>query len=296
MTRIDRVLICALVLSLPLASACRRKQENLPPVATAAVGFNHPKAPLGSPLDVTYKFTVAANAPAFGQDYWVMVHFLDADQELMWTDDHVPAIPTSQWKPGQVIEYKRTLFVPVYPYIGVATVQMGLYSPKDGKRLTLTGDDNGQRAYKVGTLTLLPSAENVFVMFKDGWNSQEVAPDNATVQWQWTKKIAVLAFRNPKRESTLYLQADNPGTTFTEQQSVQVQVDGQTVDTVTITPKHEIIHRTQIPAAALGTGDMAEVRLVVDKTFVPALMPGSNNRDNRELGIRVFHAFIEPRP
>jgi hypothetical protein len=74
-----------------------------------------------------------------------------------------------------------------------------------------------------------------------------------------------------------------------------VQVNGQTVDTVTITPKQEVIHRTQIPAAALGTGDMAEVRLVVDKTFVPALMPGANSRDNRELGIRVFHAFIEPR-
>jgi hypothetical protein len=27
---------------------------------------------------------------------------------------------------------------------------------------------------------------------------------------------------------------------------------------------------------------------------VPALIPAAKNRDPRELGIRVFHAFVEP--
>ena len=39
---------------------------------------------------------------------------------------------------------------------------------------------------------------------------------------------------------------------------------------------------------------MAELRIDVDKTYVPALLPASNSRDPRELGIRVFHAFVEP--
>jgi hypothetical protein len=34
---------------------------------------------------------------------------------------------------------------------------------------------------------------------------------------------------------------------------------------------------------------MSEITLTVDKTFVPG------GGDSRELGIRVFHAFIEPR-
>ena len=39
---------------------------------------------------------------------------------------------------------------------------------------------------------------------------------------------------------------------------------------------------------------MAELRIDVDQTFVPAKLPGGS-KDQRELGIRVYHAFIEPR-
>jgi len=37
------------------------------------------------------------------------------------------------------------------------------------------------------------------------------------------------------------------------------------------------------------------VRIVVDKTYIPALVPGANSKDPRELGVRVFHAFVDPR-
>jgi hypothetical protein len=40
---------------------------------------------------------------------------------------------------------------------------------------------------------------------------------------------------------------------------------------------------------------MVDIALEVDKTWVPALVPAANSRDPRELGIRVFHAFVEPR-
>ena len=84
--------------------------------------------PLGAPVEVTYKFVVAPNAPKINENYKVFVHFLDADREQMWTDDHDPAVPTTQWKPGQTVEYTKTMFVPVYPYQGRTTVLMGLYS------------------------------------------------------------------------------------------------------------------------------------------------------------------------
>ena len=291
MTR--RFILLGLVLCLPCAPACRRAKDNQTPVATATWRVNHPRAALGSPIDVTYRFQVASNAPAFDQDYRVMVHVLDADDELMWTDDHQPTLPTRQWKAGQTVEYTRTVFIPIYPYIGPATVQMGLYSPKDGKRLALTGEDSGQRAYKVGTLQLLPQTDNIFLIFKDGWHAAERAGDN--VEWQWTKKVATIAFRNPKRNVTLYLHGDNPGTAFGETQSVEVAVNGQPADTISIAPKQEVIHRTPLTAAQLGTAEMVEVRLTVDKTYVPALLPAANSRDARELGVRIFHAFVEPR-
>ncbi len=52
--------------------------------------------------------------------------------------------------------------------------------------------------------------------------------------------------------------------------------------------------RFPISAAAMGSGEMVELRLVVDQTFVPALEPGATGNDPRELGARVFHAFVQP--
>jgi hypothetical protein len=294
----SRFLLLTLVLcTLPvlLLGACRRRGDSQPPVATPSITLSRAKAALGSPLEITYKFAVARDAPKFGEDFTVMVHFVDSDEELMWTDDHRPPVPTTQWKPGQRIEYTRTVFVPVYPYLGDAAIQVGLYSSKDARRLALAGEDSGQRAYKVGSLQLLAQTENVFLIYKDGWHPPEVAAENSVVEWQWTKGVAAILFRNPKRDCTFFLHADNPGSAFNEPQNVEIVLNGQPVDRFTLAPRQEHIQRTAVKAAQLGNAEMAEVRIRVDKTYVPALIPAIHSRDPRELGIRVFHAFVEPR-
>ena len=194
------------------------------PVATPSVTLAHDRVPLGSPVDITYRFEVAADAPAFTENYRVFVGVVDPDEELMWTDDHDPEVPTTTWKPGQKLEYTRTVFVPVYPYVGDASIHMGLYSPTTKKRVSLSGQDVGQHTYKVGKLQLLPQTENVFTVYKEGWHGPETALDNAAVEWQWTKKTGTLAFRNPKKDSVFYLDADNPSTTFPDGQHVQVML------------------------------------------------------------------------
>src|SRR5262249_20312131 len=193
------------------------------------------------------------------------------------------------------VEYTRTVFVPVYPYVGEATIQLGLYSTLPQKRLPLDGEDVGQRAYKVARIQLLPQSENVYTVFKDGSHPTEVAEHNASVEWQWTKKEATLAFKNPKKDSIFYLDADNPGGVFLENQQVQVTLGGQLMDQFTIGPKQQVLRKVPLTASQLGPGEMVELQIAVDKTFVPALMPAANNKDPRELGIRVFHAFIQPR-
>src|SRR4029077_11097297 len=42
--------------------ACRHKEPAAPPMATPSVTLNHDRAPLGSPVDVTYRFVVANDA------------------------------------------------------------------------------------------------------------------------------------------------------------------------------------------------------------------------------------------
>jgi hypothetical protein len=287
--------IVGLALAAASLASCSRKQAPEPPVATPAVTLGHDKAPLGSPIDITYRFDVAANAPPFAENYTVFVGVVDADEVLMWTDDHTPPVPTTQWKPGQKIEYTRTVFVPIYPYIGDASIHMGLYSPATNKRLSLSGIDAGQRAYKVARLQLLPQTENVFTVFKEGWQPPETALNNTSVEWQWTKKDATFGFRNPKRDSLFYLEADNPSRTFPEGQHVEVRLNEQVVSDFSVAPEAApVLRKIPLTTAQLGTGEMVEIHIVVDKTFVPALLPGTTSKDPRELGVRVFHAFIEP--
>ena len=285
--------LAALVLASGALSGCRRKEAPAPPMATPSVTLNHDKTPLGSPIDITYKFIVANDAK-FTEDLRVMVHVVDADEELIFAFDHNPPVPTSQWKPGQTVEYTKTAFVPIYPYVGEATIQLGLHSTSTQKRVALSGADAGQRAYKVAKIQLQPQSENVFTVFKDGWHPGEVAEHNAAVEWQWTKKDATLSFKNPKKDSLFYLDVDNPGSVFTEVQQVKVTLGGEVVDEFRLQPKQPELRKIPLKAAQLGAGDVAELVISVDKTYVPAVL-AAGSKDPRELGVRVFHAYVDPR-
>jgi len=111
------------------------------------------------------------------------------------------------------------------------------------------------------------------------------------VEWHWTKKVATLAIRNPKKDSVLYLDLDNPGGVFEEPQQVTVSTGGTTLDQFTVVPKREVLRKIGLSAAALGADDNVDVRIDVDKTFVPSRLSPSS-KDPRELGVRVFHAVV----
>jgi len=286
------VTACVLTAIAALAG-CNQKEDTTPPVASVQVSLSRPKVALGSPVEVSYKFTMAQNAPNLGQRR-VFVHFLDADEELMWTDDHDPPTPTAQWKAGQTVEYTRTMFIPSYPYVGAAKVVAGLYTPGQDDRVKLSNEDRGDRSYKVVDFELLPQTENIFVIFKDGWHPAEVVTEGSgRTEWQWTKKDATIAFRNPKRDVTLVLQADNPASGPNAAQNVTVQIGDQVLQTFPLSAKNAPVLKFPVTAAQLGTGDMVEMKFTADKTFVPALDQSLNNSDPRELGARFFHVFIQ---
>jgi hypothetical protein len=284
--------MCAAALAVLIFSpGCRRKAPEEPPVATPSVTLNRDKVPIGSPVKITYKFTVSQNGPDLikGEDYWVFVHVLDPTGEQLWTEDHAPVPATSTWKPGQTLEYTRTVFVPNYPYIGEAAMRVGLYSRTSGKRLTLNATDASRKEYVLTKFQLQPQSENVFLIYKDGWHPAEVAGDNASSEWQWTKKTATISFRNPKKDVTFYLEWDARTDLFHPPQQVAITLGGQPIATVVADNRDKKMMTFPITAAQLGQSDMSELVISLDRTF----SPGSG--DNRELGIRVFHAFIEPK-
>ena len=285
---------CVLVLFALGAGACARNAEDAPPVATPTVTLSRSEVAVGTPVDVTYRFAVAPDAPPFPEDSLVFVHFLDADRERMWDDDHAPPTPTSQWQPGSTIEYTRTVFVPKFPYVGPTTVEVGVYSPASGDRLPLAGQDSGMRAYRVATFAMSVQSDNLFVIFKDGWHETEVADDGAQ-EWQWSRKRGTIAFRNPKTDAVLLLEVDQPVMAFTEPQQVKVRAGDVLLDSFTLPVGARQLRRIALPAAQLGGAENVELSIAVDRTFVPASIPDLRSADPRELGARVFRAYVEER-
>ena len=53
------------------------------------------------------------------------------------------------------------------------------------------------------------------------------------------------------------------------------------------------MRKVSISAAQLGAGDMVEMKIDTGQSFVPAQTPVAKSGDQRELGVRVFHAFVE---
>ena len=204
--------VVALVLAAGSGIGCS-KGDDAPAVATVSLATSSKRVPLGSPVELTYKFEVAPGAKVSG-DYRVFVHVNRDDGTTIWNDDHdLPAEQaTSKWQPGQVIQYTRTRFIPSFSYVGTATIEMGLY--RDNERLPLSGMDPADResldrSYKVATLELLPKTENLQVIRVSGWHKGEYAAEDASIEWQWTQKQATLSFRNnPRRDVMFYLEYD----------------------------------------------------------------------------------------
>ena len=261
-------------------------------VAVPSLDLNRTRVPLGGPIEMTYRFTASSEIANLTKPYRVFVHFLDANGELLFSDDHDPPVVTTDWRPGETVTYERRMFIPVYPYYGKASIVIGLYSPITGDRLRLAGDHIGRRAYVVATIELASLKESSFLTFQDGWHQPEVDGDR---EWRWTTGEAIISFANPHQDSILYFELDGRPELFESPQRVDLAIGNRTIDNFLLDPPNVTFHTTMVNAGDFGDDDTVELILRVDQAFVPAELPDSDSVDNRKLGVRVFHAFLEPR-
>ena len=278
-----------------LALAAARCGEPAQPVATVAASVNRSAVPLGGPVDLSLRFTAVPSLAPIEGEYRVFVHFLDSNGNLLWADDHEPPVLTSAWRPGQTIAYTRTVTVPEYPYVGEATIGVGLYSPVSGERLALAGEDLGQRIYRGAALALEPQAESSFLRYVDGWYDSEYDTD-AGRQWRWTSERAGFVFRNPRSEAVLYLRlAGQPDQVPAGRQRVAVRAEDHLLSEIVLDSTAPEFAEVIVPAEHLGGGENSRIDLHVSPTFVPSEIRPGANRDDRRLGVRVDYAFLEAR-
>lgn len=283
----------ALVVAATLPAACKgRKAAEINPIEPK-VSFNRARVPLGSPLEITYTWTVDAAARKLPQDYRALVHFLDSHEVMLFEDDHTPTPPPSQWEPGKTYTYTRTKFVPIYPYVGDVEVRMGLYPQAGrGERPALKGEDAGMREYKVSKLELLPQTENIFVVYKDGWHNPEPHPENPAIERTWTKKESLVTFKNPKQDVVVYLEADTSPKFFPQPPVLTVAVGPKVGLVLPIEGSDVFLKKIKVKALDLGTDEWVELRLLMNQSFVPKLLTPPLNNDDRELGLLKYQLYV----
>lgn len=296
-------------------TACsRRKPAEINPIEPS-ITFNRTKVPLGSALEITYTWKLDPAAKKLGQDYRVLVHFLDSHQQILFDDDHLPVPPATGWEAGKTYTYKRTKFVPIYPYVGPVEVRMGLYGTgARPERVALQGNDVGMNEIKVATLELLPQTDNVYVIEKEGWHSPETTPQNPGQERTWTRREAVTQFKNPKKDLIVYLEADTNAKAFGQAPALTVWLGGAAAATtpapapatkgkpapasvpnvpglvVPIENSEIFLKKIRFKAADLGGGDWVDLKLTMNQSFVPKTL--GLNSDDRELGLLVYHLYV----
>jgi hypothetical protein len=272
------------LLALSMLPACGRRQPTEVQGITPSFKVNRARAPLGSFIEVTYSWTLDPSAKKLTKDYRALAHFLDSQKVMLFADDHVPTPPPSEWEPGQTYSYKRTVYIPNYPYIGDVQVVMGLYAGHE--RLTLKGEDLGLRAYKVADMEFLSQTENIFLLYKEGWHQPESSPENPSLERTWTEKEALASFKNPGKDVVVYLEADTNFKAFPEPPVLTVSIGGNVGVKIPIENSEVFLKRILFRKSDLGDADWVDLKLSMNQSFVPKEL--GLNDDDRELGLLVY--------
>jgi hypothetical protein len=281
-------------ISVLIAACSRAPADTAKPVASASVSVTPAVVASGMPVELDVRFAMAADAPPFKEDYAVFIHVVDDDGEMIGSTDHAPPTPTREWKPGSTIEYKHPDYAPISDYVGEATFVVGLYSKSSGERVPLSGDAVEPRAVRAGSFEMRERSEPYAVLFREGWHPAE-GPKGSGLELRWSMKSGRLTFANPKRDVELILELDQPANVFEVAQHIEIRAGESVVDEFDLEPGPPLVRKIALTQSQLGDGNTVELAVVSDKTFVPAKFASLQSTDTRQLGVRVFRAFVQPK-
>lgn len=276
-----------------LTTGCsKRGKEDVKALITPEINLSATEVPLGYPLDINYQWMIGPQVTPLKKDYTVFVHFLDQKGKLLFTDDHTPPLPTSQWQPGRRVEYERTLFLPLTPIMGDIEIRVGLYDIESGVKLTLAGEDkNGSKAYLVGRVKFLPEDLNSLPVYKEGWYDPEVVSEEITMEWMWSQKKAEVAFINPRRDAILYFHAQSPAADLGSPQQITLYLNDEPLDSWQCTSSEVFLRKIAIEKERLGQDSWIDIGIEVDKVFIP--FEHGKGEDKRELGVRIYNLLLK---
>jgi hypothetical protein len=237
-----------LALAVASLASCSRKQAPEPAVATPAVTLQPRQGAAWQPDRDHLSVRRRGQRPSFAENCTVFVGVVDADEVLMWTDDHLPSVPTTEWKPDRRSKCTRTVFVPISLYRRRLD-HMGLLAGHE-EALVRSGTDGGSGVIS-GDAPAPPQTENVFTVNKEGWNGPETAVNNSSVEWQWTKKEDARIQESQEKTPSLS-RVDNPSRTF-RGSAHPGETERQVVYEFSVVPEGPVLRKIPLTPAQLAT-------------------------------------------
>ncbi len=284
-----KILVLVLVgIMVLLGSTCKRKAR----VKGISLEIEFSEDPLSDKLitDMTYTWKTDKTYTQTDQDYTVFVHFWH-HENMLFQDDHVPEIPTSEWKPGKEYTYSRRIFIPGFidefdpEFNGEEKLKMsvGFHSPFDrsGKsKATVMEKD-----LKI----LPPPLDTPEILYDEGWYNEEKNPDSFLKHWRWTMKEARCLIDNPHRDALLVIKG-GVNLAALDDQMVIFKINDLVLDK--FIPEESHFEKSyNIKKEMLGDRDEFILIVTTDKTFIPAeVVQGST--DKRELGVQVSFLYF----
>jgi hypothetical protein len=240
--------------------------------------------------DMQYQWKTTNDFMKLSRDYTVYVHFWHGNN-LLFQDDHVPPVPTSQWEPDKDYSYQRRIYIPAFidefdpEFKGEETLKLvvGFYNPYDRS-------GESKRDILIKKLKVLPPPPDVpEIIYESGWYDLEVDPDAILKQWRWTAREARCVLDNPHRDAFLVIRGAVNKDKLPDQKVI-FKINDLTLDE--FIPSETVFEKSyEIKKEMLGDKDEFFLVITTDQTFVPTkIYPGS--KDERELGLQVSFIYF----
>jgi hypothetical protein len=281
------LLLLALLLCVP---GCREAGPQMD--VQVQVKMDSKTLPATGPVELTYVWTMAADAEPVSSDYLVFAHYWGTDGEIHWQDDHQPPIPTSQWKPGQTVEYTNIHFIPDTAPQGEITLRVGLYDQKGtGGKVILSGHPERKPDYEVMRFEVTPADQLPIIIYDQGWYDQEFEQGQpGGTSWRWCRQEAVCWIESPERPCALFLEIQAPARLLGAGQSVTLELEQIELATLQLDGPDRVIRRIPIPDQLRQDRDCVCLVLRTDKVLQS--QGTGNGTDDRELGLKVYRLAV----
>jgi hypothetical protein len=239
------------------------------------------------PFEFAYRWDPGDRFESTGHDYLVFVHFVDAEGNIVAQDDHALPVPSSEWRSGRSVEYRRWFRFLDPIDVEHVDVVVGLYD--DEGRASLR--DFARHDYAVvGRLEIRVDAGRGIPLRARGWYKLERSPTSSEL-WHWLGEQATVVFANPRRDAVLHIEASAPVPLLGSPQRVMVYLNEVEIANFEISTEDRLRWRLPATAEELGEGEFVEFRIATALNVVSSeVIPGSVS--DRRLGLKVFYLHL----